>query len=125
MVQEEKWNVYYLKNINYNKVIDLFFLSISKVCANLICSGGIWGICPGGICPGGMCPRGYMSRGVSVRGVSVQGVSVQGGICPGVSVQGVSVPGGYVLRATNMFLWFQCKFYAQSYDGRPNGLRSM
>ena len=59
MVQEEKWNIYDLKNINFTKVDDLFFLSVSKVCASLICSGGT---CPGGICPGGMCPREYMSR---------------------------------------------------------------
>ena len=39
--------------INYNKVNNNFFLSVSKVCASLIWSGGI--------CPGGICPRGYMS----------------------------------------------------------------
>ena len=102
-----KKNVYYLKNINYNKVINLFFLSISKVCANLISVQEVyfWGVCVlGGICPGGKCPGGKCS----------------GGKCPG-----GKCPGGYVLRATNMFLWFQCKFYAQSYDGRPNGLRIM
>ena len=42
--------IYDLKNINYNKVNNLFFLSVSKVCASLICSGGMSrvGICPGG-----------------------------------------------------------------------------
>ena len=40
-----------IKKFNYNKVNDLFFLSVSKVCARLICSGGI---CPGGICLGGI-----------------------------------------------------------------------
>ena len=34
-----------LKRINYNKVNSNFFLSVSKVCASLICSGGI---CPRG-----------------------------------------------------------------------------
>ena len=43
------------QNINYNQVTDLFFLSVSKVCARLI---GL-----GGICPGGICPRGYLSGG--------------------------------------------------------------
>ena len=54
MVKEEKWNINYLKNINYNKVNDIFFLSVSKVCARLICSGSI--------CPGGICPRQVLSR---------------------------------------------------------------
>ena len=39
-----------LKKINYNKVNSNFFLSVSKVCASLIFSGGI--------CPGGICSRG-------------------------------------------------------------------
>ena len=56
---EEKWNINDLKNINYNKVNNIFFLSVSKVCARLICSRGI---CPGGICPGGICPRQVLSR---------------------------------------------------------------
>ena len=70
MVQEEKWNIYDLKNIDYTKVEDLFFLSVSKVCASLICSGDIcpgvyvWGVCVlGNICPGGKCPGGYMFGG--------------------------------------------------------------
>ena len=45
MVKEEQWNINDLKNINYNKVNDLFFPLVSKVCARLICSGGI---CPRG-----------------------------------------------------------------------------
>ena len=58
-----KNNINDLKNINCNKVNDLVFLSVSKYCARLICSGGICigGICPGGKCPGGKCPGGYMS----------------------------------------------------------------
>ena len=39
-----------LKNIDYTKVNNNFFLSVSKVCTSLTCSGGI---CPGGICPMG------------------------------------------------------------------------
>ena len=31
MVKEEKWNINYLKSINYNKVNDTFFHSVSKV----------------------------------------------------------------------------------------------
>ena len=82
LVKEEKWNINDLKNINYSKVNDLFFISVSKVCARLICSGDN---CPGvsvlgGICPGVKGPGGYMS----------------GGICLGVSVRGVHVRGGYV-----------------------------
>ena len=53
MVKEEQCNINDLKNINYNKVNGLYFLSVSKVCARLIRSGGI--------CPRGLCPRGYMS----------------------------------------------------------------
>ena len=52
-VEEEKWNINDLKNINYNEV------SVSKVCARLICSGGI---CLGGIRLVGICPRGFLSR---------------------------------------------------------------
>ena len=58
------------KNINYNQVTDLFFLSVSKVCARLI---GLGGICPGGICPGGKCPGGYMSRGNCPGGTCMSG----------------------------------------------------
>ena len=32
MVKEEKWNINYLKIINYNKVNDLFFLLVSRLC---------------------------------------------------------------------------------------------
>ena len=71
MVKQEKWNINDLKNINYNKVNDLFFLSVLKVCARVICSGGI---CPGGKCPGGKCPGGFMSGGKC---------KCQGGTCPG------------------------------------------
>ena len=43
MVKEEKWNINYLKNINYNKVHYLFFLSFSKVFARGgVCLGGIY-----------------------------------------------------------------------------------
>ena len=52
-VKQEKWNINDLNNINYNKVNDLFFPSLLKVCARLICLGDI--------CPGGICPGGYMS----------------------------------------------------------------
>ena len=41
MVKEEQWNINDLKNIYYNKVNDIFFPLVSKVCARLICSGGI------------------------------------------------------------------------------------
>ena len=80
MVKEEKWNICDLKNIIYNKVNDLFFLSVSKVCGSLICLGCIClgGICPGGICPGGKCPGGYMSRGKCPVGTCPGG----GGLCP-------------------------------------------
>ena len=62
-------SILYSLKINCNKVNNNFFLSLSKVCASLICSGGLsvkgvyvlWGKCPGGKCPGGICPRGYMS----------------------------------------------------------------
>ena len=63
----------YILHIKYNKVNDIFFLSVSKVCAKPICSEGI---CPGGKCPGGICPRGYLSRGLSVLGVHVRGGGV-------------------------------------------------
>ena len=43
---------------------DLFLLSVSKVCARLICTGGK---CSGGKCPGGIRPE------VSVQGVHVRG----------------------------------------------------
>ena len=76
MVKEEKWNINDLKNINYNKVNDLFFLSVSKVCARFICSGRGGGICPGGICLGGICPVG----------------KCPGGKCPGVHGRGSSTP---------------------------------
>ena len=57
------------RKIDYNKVNSNFFLSVSKVFASLICSGGymsqevsdLRGKCPGGKCPKGICPRGYMS----------------------------------------------------------------
>ena len=65
MVKEEKWNINDLKNINYNKENDLFFLSVSKVYARLLCSGGI---CPVGICLGDICPKEYLSRGKVSRG---------------------------------------------------------
>ena len=78
MVKQEKWNMNYLKNINNNKVNDLFFLfKVSKVCARLICSGGI---CPGGIYVqkvyvlGGICLGGKCPGGLHVRG--------GGGLCP-------------------------------------------
>ena len=70
MVKVQKWNINDLKNISYNQVNDLLFLSVSKVCARLIGSGDICpgvyvlgGNCPGGKCPGGKCPGGYMSGG--------------------------------------------------------------
>ena len=51
MVKEEKGDRCDLqKDQLYNKVNSNFFLSVSKVCASLICSGGIR--------PGGICPRG-------------------------------------------------------------------
>ena len=78
MVKQEKWNMKYLKNINYNKVNDLFFLfKVSKVYARLICSGGI---CPGGI---------------YVREVYFLGGICLGGKCPGICPGGGG--GGYVL----------------------------
>ena len=49
-----------LKNTNNNKVNNKFFLSIPKVYASLICSGGI---CPGGKYPEGKCLGGIMSLG--------------------------------------------------------------
>ena len=74
------------KKINYNQVNDLFFLSVSKVCARLIGSG------------------------VYVQGVSVQGVSVQGGICPGGKCPGGYMSGGKCLGGTcptapNHMIW--------------------
>ena len=60
MVKEEKWNINDLKNINYNKVKDLFFLSVSKIVLDLFV---MWGVSvQGGKCPGGICLE------VSVRG---------------------------------------------------------
>ena len=58
MVMEEKWNINDLKNIEYNKVNDLFFLSVSKIVLDL-----------------------FVQR-VYVQGIYVQGVYVLGGICP-------------------------------------------
>ena len=58
---KKKGNRCDLKNINYSKVNSNFFLSVSKVCASLICSGGI---CQGAgrvYVLGDICPRGYMS----------------------------------------------------------------
>ena len=49
MVKVEKWNINDLKNINNNKVNDLFFLSASKVVLDLVVQGYL--------------SRGYMSRG--------------------------------------------------------------
>ena len=54
MVKGKKWNRYDLKNINYNKMNNLFFLSVSKVYASLTYSG--------------ISPVGYMSRGIYVLG---------------------------------------------------------
>ena len=55
--KKKKGNRCHLININSKKVNSNFSLLVSKVCANLICSGGI-------------CPRGYMSHGVYVpRGI--------------------------------------------------------
>ena len=65
-----------VKNINYNKVNDLFFLSVSKVCVRLIQEVSVQGvyvlegICPRGICPGGKCPGGRCLGGGG------------GGLCP-------------------------------------------
>ena len=55
IIEEEKGNRWDLIKIKYNKENGNFFLSVSKVCASLIFSGGI--------CPGGVCPRGKVSRG--------------------------------------------------------------
>ena len=75
-----KWNINDLKNINYNRVNHLFFISVSKVCARRICSGGI-------------CP------GISVQMVSVQGGTYMSrGKSPGVHVR----RGGYVLEQQMM-----------------------
>ena len=56
-----------LKKINYNKVNNNFFLSVSKVCARLVLFAQgvsvLGGMCPGGKCPGGKCPGGICSRG--------------------------------------------------------------
>ena len=75
IVKEEKWNRYDLKNINYNKVNNIFFISVPKVCASLICSGFIHpgGICPGGICPGDICPGGICPGGICPRGCMSMG----------------------------------------------------
>ena len=45
---KKKGNRYDLKKNSYNKANSNFYFSVSKVCASLICSGGI-------------CPTGYMS----------------------------------------------------------------
>ena len=50
MVKEEKWKTNYLKNINYNKVNDLFILSVQKVCAIDLFVQGV-------------SVQGYLSRG--------------------------------------------------------------
>ena len=39
MIMEEKWNINDLKNINYAKVNDLFFLSVLKVVLDLFVEG--------------------------------------------------------------------------------------
>ena len=49
-IYRKKGNRCNLKKINYNKVNSNLFLSVSKVCASLISSRGIF--------PGGICPRG-------------------------------------------------------------------
>ena len=49
MVKEEKCNINDLKNIKYNKVNVLFFLSVSKVVIDLLFRGNL--------------SRGYMSGG--------------------------------------------------------------
>ena len=79
MVKQEKWNLNDLKYRNYNKVNDLFFLSVVKVCARVICSGGI--------CPGDKCPGGYMSGGKCPGGTCpVGGGGEGGGLCPRTSI---------------------------------------
>ena len=83
------------KNINYNQVNVLFFLSFFLIGSDLLVQGVyvLGGICPGGKCPGCKCPGGICP-----------GVSVQEGICPGVSVRGVSVRGVYVLEPSKLRL---------------------
>ena len=56
MVKEDKeYKRYALKSIKYNKVNNIFLLSVSKVCASLICSGDI-------------CPRVYVLGGICTMG---------------------------------------------------------
>ena len=64
-----------MKNINYNKVHDLFFHLVSKVVLDLFIQG-------------------VSVQGVSVQGVYVQGVYVLGGVCPGGKCPGGCMPGG-------------------------------
>ena len=60
MVKAEKWNINDLKSINYNKLNDTFFHSVSKVVLDLFVQGvSVQGV----YVRGGICPMGYLSRG--------------------------------------------------------------
>ena len=63
-LRKTKRKRYALKSIKYNKVNNIFLLSVSKDCASLICSRGI-------------CPRVHVLGGIYIY--MYYGISVEGG----------------------------------------------